>query len=93
MSQSMKRFIVLMVVVMGCLVLFAAGDAETAIKTKVDKIKTVAQTVGFSLCAIGFISGGVMKAMGNQRANQLLIGSAIGAFVVGMATALVDFFQ
>ena len=93
MSQSTKRFMVLMVVVMGCLVLFAAGDPGTVIVEKVDKIKGIAEKVGYSLCALGFIAGGVMKAMGNQRANQLLIGSAIGAFVVAMATSLVSFFQ
>lgn len=73
--------------------LFAAGDAEQAIKDKVDSIKNLAQYIGFGLCAIGFIAGGVMKAMGNQRANQLLLGSAIGAFVVAFATSLVDFFK
>lgn len=93
MSQSTKRFLVFLVVVMGCLVLLAVGDPETVIKEKVNKIRDIAQNVGFTLCAIGFIAGGVMKAMGNQRANQLLIGSAIGAFVVAMATSLVSFFQ
>jgi hypothetical protein len=92
MSMNTKRFMVLAFVLLSCFILFAAGDAEAAITEKVDKIKDIAQKVGFTLCAIGFIAGGVMKAMGNQRANQLLIGSAIGAFVVAMATSLVEFF-
>ena len=92
MSRSTKRLIFVACVVLGSLVLLAAGDPAAAIENKVKTITDVAQKVGFSLCALGFIAGGIMKAMGNQRANQLLIGSAIGAFVVAMATSLVEFF-
>ncbi len=76
------------------LVSFAfAADPVAKIESKVNAAKDLSIKIGGALVVIAWIVAGTMKAFGNQRANQMLIGAAVGTFVVIGFQMMIDFFQ
>lgn len=74
-------------------VILAAGDIETKLKTKVDSIISIATTVGYGLCTVGLIVGGILWGTGNPRGKGVVIGALIGAAIIALASGLIEFMK
>lgn len=97
MTLNQKNALVFSSVLCFALVLFlypdlalAAGDIESALTSKVDKIIGIATKVGYGLCTLGIIIGAIMAALGNPRGKGIAIAGAVAAVVIAIAGLIVD---
>ncbi len=68
----------------------AGGDVEQKLAAKVNTAITIATNVGYGLCTLGAIIGGILWGTGNPRGRGVVIGALIGAVVIALASSLVD---
>jgi len=68
----------------------AGGDIEQKLTSKVNTVITIATNVGYGLCTLGAIIGGILWGTGNPRGRGIVIGALIGAVVIALASSLVE---
>jgi len=72
-------------------VVFAAGgDVEQKLTGKVNAVISIATNVGYGLCTLGAIVGGILWGTGNPRGRSIVVGALIGAVIIALASSLVD---
>ncbi len=72
------------------LALAAGGDVEQKLTTKVNSVISIATNVGYGLCTLGAIIGGILWGTGNPRGRGVVIGALIGAVVIALASSLIE---
>lgn len=74
-------------------VILAAGDIESKLTSKVNSIVSIATNVGYGLCTVGLIVGGILWGTGNPRGKGVVIGALIGAAIIALASGLIEFMK
>ncbi len=72
------------------LALAAGGDVEQKLTAKVNSVISIATNVGYGLCTLGAIIGGILWGTGNPRGRGVVIGALIGAVVIALASSLIE---
>ncbi len=83
----------LIIVLVPDLALADAAAIGAKVEKSVNDIISIVTNIGYGLCTIGAIVGGILWGTGNPRGKGIVLGAIIGAGVIAVAGELVKLLQ